>query len=114
MAKPDSPADDVFLPGGRLRDDLLTDLPAWPDPDGLCDRGALRCGKEILRLRASSAFREAVVFTPPHRQAFCVEPYTCATDAINLQQRGLDAGLLVLQPGQSWSGVVEFAVASGS
>jgi aldose 1-epimerase len=39
-----------------------------------------------------------------------VEPYTCVTDAINLEQQGVDAGLLVLQPGQSWSGVVELAI----
>ena len=48
-----------------------------------------------------------VVFTPPHRQAFCVEPYTCVTDAINLQQQGIDAGLIVLQPGQRWQSALE-------
>ena len=50
--------------------------------------------------------------TPPHRQAVCLEPYTCPTDAINLQQRGVDAGLLVLQPGEKWSGVVEMVISS--
>jgi aldose 1-epimerase len=54
------------------------------------------------RLRAAPVFREAVVFTPGNRQAFCLEPYTCTTDAINLQQRGIDAGLLTLDPGQEW------------
>jgi aldose 1-epimerase len=48
-----------------------------------------------------------VVFTPPHRQAFCVEPYTCTTDAVNLQQRGVDAGWLTLPPGGRWSAVFE-------
>ena len=38
---------------------------------------------------------------------FCVEPYTCVTDAINLQARGVDAGWLTLAPGQRWNGVVE-------
>jgi aldose 1-epimerase len=54
-----------------------------------------------------------VVFTPANRQAFCIEPYTCVTDAINLQQQGVDAGLLVLPPGEKWSGVVEIAVVPG-
>ena len=51
-----------------------------------------------------------MIFTPPHRQAFCVEPYTCVTDAVNLQQRGIDAGWRVLAPGEKWAGVVELAV----
>jgi hypothetical protein len=32
-----------------------------------------------------------------------IEPYTCATDALNLQARGIDAGLLRLAPGEHWS-----------
>ena len=89
-------------------DDLLTGLPSTPDgPDGLCDCGTMRSGDLTLRVQAAPAFREVVVFTPPHRQAFCIEPYTCATDAINLQARGVDAGLLTLPPGGRWSAVFE-------
>jgi aldose 1-epimerase len=51
-----------------------------------------------------------VVYTPAHRQAFCVEPYTCATDAVNLQARGIDAGWLVLPPGEKWTAVVEMSL----
>ncbi|MFQ5734681.1 MAG: aldose 1-epimerase [Planctomycetaceae bacterium] len=49
--------------------------------------------------RFDPAFREAVVFTPPDRDAVCIEPYTCVTDAINLQPRGVDAGWETLAPG---------------
>ena len=63
-----------------------------------------------MRLFCSPSFREMVVFNPAHRQAFCIEPYTCTTDAANLQAKGLDAGWLVLQPGESWSAVVEMWV----
>lgn len=89
-------------------DDVLTELPREGGPDGLCPRGSIRlpAGTEI-RLGASPAFRELVLFTPPHRRAVCLEPYTCATDAINLQRRGVDAGWMVLGPGQNWSAVVE-------
>ena len=59
-----------------------------------------------MRLAAGSDFRELVLFTPGHRQAMCLEPYTCATDAINLHQRGVDAGWRVLPSGESWSAEV--------
>jgi aldose 1-epimerase len=99
-------------------DDLFTDLetPSSSAPGTLCWRAGLRQPEKNLEVQVltSPSFRELVLFTPPHRQAVALEPYTCATDAINMQQRNIDAGLLVLQAGQSWSGVVEFVVASGS
>jgi aldose 1-epimerase len=61
---------------------------------------------ELLRVETSAGFGELVVFTPPHRKAICLEPYTCTTDAINLQQQGIDAGLMVLAPGDEWRGDV--------
>ncbi len=91
-------------------DDVLTDLAnAGPaNAEGLLLRGMVGSADGlVLQLWTSPAFRELVAFTPPHRQAVCLEPYTCPTDAINLQQRGTDAGLLVLQPGATWSAVVE-------
>jgi aldose 1-epimerase len=92
-------------------DDVLTGVPSAPDgADGLCDRGAVSTGGATLQLRGSPAFRELVVFTPPHRKAFCIEPYTCTTDAINLQARGVDAGLLTLPAGGRWTAVVEMRI----
>lgn len=49
--------------------------------------------------RCPSVFREIVAFTPPNRNAVCLEPYTCVTDAVNLQQQGIEAGWRVLEPG---------------
>jgi aldose 1-epimerase len=90
-------------------DDVLTDLPATRlNAEGLVFRG--RCGS--VELWTSPIFRELVVFVPAHRQAFCVEPYTCTTDAINLQQNGIDAGWQVLAPGDTWASVVEMVVAA--
>jgi aldose 1-epimerase len=92
-------------------DDVLTDLepPAVLTADGLCPRGRLTdpAGRASLRLRTSPAFGQLVAFTPPHREAVCLEPYTCTTDAINLQARGVEAGLIVVEPGQQWTGLVE-------
>lgn len=48
-------------------------------------------------------FRECVVYTPPHRQAICIEPYTCLPDLFRLTRQGIDAGLRVLRPGESFT-----------
>ncbi len=69
-------------------------------------------GEKMLTLWVSEGFRELIGFTPPHREAICLEPYTCITDAINLQQQKVEAGLHVLMPGERWTGVVEMHLAS--
>ena len=46
-----------------------------------------------------SLFSELVVFTPPHRNCVCLEPYTCVTNAINLTRQDAETGLRVLPPG---------------
>jgi len=78
-------------------DDVLTGLPDDMDRHAsvIYDEGA---GLQVTQW-FDAAFREVVVYTPPNRNAVCIEPYTCVTDAINLQQRGIDAGLQVLEPG---------------
>lgn len=55
-------------------------------------------------LESDAQFRELVVYTPPNRPAICFEPYTCPTDAINLEARGIDAGVIVLKPNEMFSG----------
>jgi aldose 1-epimerase len=60
-----------------------------------------------LTIRSDGVFRECVVFTPPHRDAICIEPYTGAPGAIQLHEQGIDAGLRVLQPGESFSATIE-------
>lgn len=57
-------------------------------------------------LESDVQFRELVVYTPPSRPSICFEPYTCPTDAINLEARGIDAGVIVLEPGAAFSGTI--------
>ena len=93
-----------------LLDTLYTDLGAIHEDDGgLILRATLGHSEQPGRLEiwATADFREMVAFVPPHRKAVCLEPYTCATDAVNLQARGIDAGWRELAPGGSWAGVVE-------
>ena len=49
-----------------------------------------------LRIAAGPTFREWVVYAPRSRPTISLEPYTCATDAFNLSERGIDAGTIVL------------------
>lgn len=93
--------------GSLTLDDVLTDLPEGRiNGEGLVCRG--QSGR--VQLWISREFRDLVVFTPPHRQAFCIEPYTCTTDAANLEQRGVDAGWRVLPPGATWQVIVDLLV----
>jgi aldose 1-epimerase len=97
--------------GGTQLDTVYGDLGAiHEDVGGLVLRGTIghvdRPGR--LELWTTTDFLELVLFTPPHRQAVCLEPYTCVTDAANLQARGIDAGWRELPVGGHWAGVVEF------
>ena len=61
-----------------------------------------------LRVLADPAFRELVLFTPPHRQAVAIEPYTCSADAANFAERGIDSGWRVIPAGAEWEAAVEY------
>jgi aldose 1-epimerase len=86
-------------------DDVFTDLAH--ETSDLAIVGWVSHKNRRLEMHASGIFREIVGFTPPHREAVCLEPYTCATDAINLEQKGVDAGWRVLQPGQAERGRIK-------
>ena len=79
---------------GRQFDDVLTGV--IDDQDG-----GIR-----MTLESDAQFRELVVYTPPGRPSICFEPYTCPTDAINLEAKGIDAGVIVLEPGAAFSGTI--------
>jgi aldose 1-epimerase len=64
------------------------------------------CGR--LQLLAESAFRDLVLFTPPHRQAIAIEPYTCSADAANIAARDVDSGWRILAPSGRWNALVEY------
>ncbi len=81
-------------------DDVLTDLVS---ESGVIETVILdeAAGLQVIQ-RCDACFREMVVFTPPGRSCVCIEPYTCVTDAIHLQARGIDAGWRVLPPGEQF------------
>ncbi len=55
--------------------------------------------------------RECVVYTPPHREAICIEPLTCVPGAITMVDSAADHGLRVLAPGEAFSTRMRFRVA---
>ncbi len=93
-----SPIQDRFI------DDVYTSLPL---ADGWFTAEARDpvSGRSIA-VSSDATFREHVVFAPLHTPILCLEPYTCPTDAFNLDSRGLDAGLIVLEPGGEWHGAM--------
>jgi aldose 1-epimerase len=107
-----------FLPTGEIRpvdsrldfragqprngldlDDVLTGL-QYHDRRGVARLVDLE-KKAEFRLTFDDGIRELVVYTPPRKpDVLAVEPYTQATDAINLQPHGKDAGLRLLAHGR--------------
>ena len=109
---------DAFLPTGEIRpvdqgldfregkprlglklDDVFTGL-SYRGDRGMARLVDREKGAE-LRLIFDKSFRELVAYTPDDPDVISIEPYTQTTDAINLQPKGVDAGLRVLGHGQS-------------
>ncbi len=63
-----------------------------------------------MYLAADGAFREWVLYAPEHAPVIALEPYTCTTDAVNLAVRDVDAGLIALPAGETWTGVIHFGL----
>jgi aldose 1-epimerase len=82
-----------------------------------CDGGSCRTtirdptSRHRMTQTFDSFFHYCVVYNPPHREAVCVEPYSCLPDAYALAGRGIDTGLRILEPGQSLTTSVSIAVA---
>ena len=52
-----------------------------------------------MTLAASTLARACVVYTPPHRQAICIEPYTGLPNPFEAHAHGWEPALQVLAPG---------------
>ena len=63
-------------------------------------RGAARIRDEKMSLQLTSSLQRLVVYTPPQRDYFCVEPVSHVSNAIHMADP-LAHGLLSLQPGES-------------
>ncbi|HHT28555.1 MAG TPA: aldose 1-epimerase [Firmicutes bacterium] len=88
--------------GETMYDDILSGVESdenhWSHASLLDQEAKLKA-----TVSAGPSFREWVIYTPPQRAAVCLEPYTCVGNAFNLHAAGVDAGVIVLAPGESWS-----------
>ena len=94
---------------GRKFDTYFTGLRA--DADGLM-RTRLTdpaSGRAVTQTFAR-AFTQCIVYTPPHRQAICLEPYTCLPDPFRMSDAGNETGLQILRPGEAFETTVRMDV----
>jgi aldose 1-epimerase len=59
-----------------------------------------------ISMEADDVFRELVLYAPDSRPIVCFEPYTCVTNAVNLEPQGIDAGLMRVKPNEGFHGVM--------
>ncbi len=86
--------------GEMAFDDVFTGLDF---SDGVCTCRVIdpNSGGQV-EVAFDNAFSHCVVYNPPHREAVCIEPYTCVPNFIELHEAGIDAGLRVVEPGDSF------------
>jgi len=93
----DTSFDTVF---GGLKSDYGSCSTSIDDPDS---------GRRLI-MTFDDTFKACVVYNPQHRQAICIEPYTCVPDPIRLTELGCDAGLRILDPGKTLEASIEMRV----
>lgn len=107
--------DDRLLPTGQLpdpqgrfdlREPVTLNDGTYDNPFRLAKDHGDRVARMIdpkmgmaLEVTGAPVFREVVIYAPQGRDVVALEPYSCAPDAFNLAARGVDAGMLELEPG---------------
>ena len=96
-------ADDLRQPrdlNGLVLDDIYSGLTTTAAGMTECLLTDSDQGTEIVVEFSARQFPFVVVYTPPApRQAICIEPNTCPTDAFNLEQRGIASNVIALEAG---------------
>lgn len=72
-----------------------------------------KSGRTVTQLFDTS-FTQCIVYTPPHREAICLEPYTCLPDSFRLTAEGHETGLRILQPGESFKTTIPIRVSESA
>ncbi|MEZ6071241.1 MAG: aldose 1-epimerase [Pirellulales bacterium] len=101
------PTDEVRALAGGLEfaaaqlDDVFTALD-FADGECRCSIDDTRGGRKLV-VEFDDSCPHCVVYNPPHREAICIEPYTCVPDAYRLNCQAIETGLRVLKPGETFS-----------
>lgn len=70
-------------------------------------------GRTVTQLFDTS-FTQCIVYTPPHREAICLEPYSCLPDSFRLTAEGHETGLRMLAPGEAYETSIPIRVTESS
>ncbi|MGC3970714.1 MAG: aldose 1-epimerase [Pirellulales bacterium] len=88
MAFPDTKLDDVF-----------SDV-QFANHSSTATLADAKSGRK-LEVVFDDQFSQVVVYNPPHREAVCIEPYTCVPDQFTMAARGVIPAVQTLAPGAS-------------
>ncbi|MCI0487010.1 MAG: aldose 1-epimerase [Blastocatellia bacterium] len=87
---------------GLVLDDIYTDVITDSDGRVRCTLDDRRNDLQTVVEFDPKEFPHVVAYTAPApRRAVCIEPYTCPTDAFNLDSRGVESNLIALAPGET-------------
>jgi aldose 1-epimerase len=81
-------------------DDVFTDL-LWHDGVAAASIVDPASGRRVS-LQFNDEFPNCVVYNPGHREAVCIEPYSCVPNAYQLDESAVPTGWKLLQPGEKW------------
>jgi aldose 1-epimerase len=94
---------------GRKFDSYYTGLRA--ESDGLIRARLTDPGSgRSLTQTFDKSFTQCIVYTPPHREAICMEPYTCLPDSYRMREAGYETGLQILEPGERFATTLRMSV----
>lgn len=86
---------------GLSLDDIFTKLGSDAGGHARCVLEDSDLGTQTIIEFPAAQFPNVVAYTPPApRQAICIEPNSCPTDAFNLQERGIESNVIVLGAGE--------------
>ena len=63
--------------------------------------------RRTVKQTVDKAFSHCVVYTPPHREAVCLEPYTCVPNPFQLESEGIATGLRRLGAGERFEAAID-------
>jgi aldose 1-epimerase len=93
----DISVDAVFTDLGVIDGKILTII---EDPNS---------GRRLVQ-RYNPVFRHCTVYCPPHREAIAIEPWTAIPNPLVLAGQGIDTGLKVLAPGETFATKIDIWV----
>ncbi len=105
----DLPLDRGLRLGEHEFDTYFTGLKA--DPDGRIRTRLSDPSNGLAVIQAfDPVFSQCIAYTPPHREAICLEPYTCLPDSFRLSAEGHTTGQQILKPGEAFETSIQLEV----